>query len=88
MIRYHMSIAVIGDWANATTDMQGNYYGTPPYLHSPLYAAEQLNVTINYAQGPGGQGDPTTDHWSPVWNAANNSDIIIYVGCGERGNGE
>lgn len=74
------SIALIGDWANATSQMQGNYFGVAPYLHSPLYAAQQLGATINYAQGPGGQGDPTTDHWLPVWKAANASDIIIYCG--------
>ncbi|KAF2087560.1 glycoside hydrolase family 3 protein [Saccharata proteae CBS 121410] len=74
------SIALIGDWANATDQMQGNYYGQPPYLHSPLYAAQQLGITVNYAQGPGGQGDPTTDHWLPVWDAAAKSDIIIYAG--------
>lgn len=74
------SIALIGDWANASTQMQGNYAGVAPYLHTPLYAASQLNVTVNYAQGPGGQGDPTTDHWLPMWNAAAKSEIIIYIG--------
>lgn len=74
------SIALVGDWANATSQMQGNYFGIAPYLHSPLYAAQQLGVQVNYAQGPGGQGDPTTDHWLPVWKAASESDIIIYVG--------
>ena len=75
------SIALIGDWANATTQMQGNYHGQAPYLHSPLYAAKQLGITVNYAGGPGGQGDPTTDSWYPsVWDAANRSDIIIYAG--------
>ena len=74
------SIALIGDWANATTQMQGNYQGVAPYLHSPLYAAQQLGVRVNYAQGPGGQGDPTTDAWLPIWDAAKNSDLILYVG--------
>jgi beta-D-xylosidase 4 len=74
------SIALIGDWANASTQMQGNYAGVAPYLHTPLYAAKQLNITVNYAQGPGGQGDPTTDHWLPVWEAASKSEIIIYIG--------
>lgn len=72
------SIALIGDWANATTQMQGNYYGVAPYLHSPLYAAQQLGATVNYVQGPGGQGDPTTDSWLSIWPAANASDIIIF----------
>lgn len=74
------SIALIGDWANATSQMQGNYFGVAPYLHSPLYAAQQLGVQVNYAQGPGGQGDPTTNSWLPAWQAANKSDIIIYAG--------
>jgi beta-D-xylosidase 4 len=73
------SIALIGDWANATEQMQGNYFGQPPYLRSPLHAAQQL-TTVYYANGPGGQGDPTTDHWLPVWDAASKADIIIYVG--------
>lgn len=73
-------IALIGSWANATTQMQGNYNGPAPYLHSPLYAAQQLGYQVHYAQGPGGQGDPTTDHWLPVYNAVNQSDIIIYLG--------
>lgn len=74
------SIALIGDWANATSQMQGNYFGVAPYLHSPLYAAQQLGYQVNYAQGPGGQGDPTTNSWLPVWTAAEQSDIIIYIG--------
>lgn len=50
------------------------------YLHSPLWAAQQLNITVNYAQGPGGQGDPTTGNWLSVWPAASASDVIVYIG--------
>ncbi|KAG9992687.1 1,4-beta-D-xylosidase, partial [Aureobasidium melanogenum] len=39
-------IALIGSWANATTQMQGNYYGVPTYLHSPLYAAQQTGAQV------------------------------------------
>ncbi len=73
------SLALIGDWANATTQMQGNYRGPSPYLHSPLYAAEQL-TTVYYAKGISGQGDPTTGLWLPVWKAAEQADVIVYVG--------
>ena len=79
-ITSNMSIAIIGDWANATTQMQGNYAGIAPYLHSPLYAANQTGATVYFAGVPGGQGDPTTDNWLPAWNAANKSDAIIFVG--------
>jgi len=37
-------------------------------------------MTVNYAQGIGGQGDPTTDNWLPVWQAAGASDVIIFAG--------
>jgi len=85
------SIGLFGEWANATTDLLGNYAGVPTYLHSPLWAAQQLNITVNYAQGPGGQGDPTTGSWLSVWPAADASDVIIYVsginnGVEEEGN--
>lgn len=67
----NLTIAMIGDWANATGNMQSSYTGRAPYLHSPVYAAEQLGYTVNYAQGPGGQGDPTTDNWDNIWPAVN-----------------
>ena len=43
----NMSIALVGDWANATWQMQGNYYGVAPYLHGPYYAANQTGATVN-----------------------------------------
>ncbi|KAL1612143.1 hypothetical protein SLS60_000366 [Paraconiothyrium brasiliense] len=73
------SVGLFGAWANATEDLLGNYAGISTYLHSPLWAAEQLNITVNYAQGPGGQGDPTTGGWLSVWPAASASDVIIYI---------
>lgn len=71
------TIAMIGGLANSTTQMQGNYYGIARYLHSPLYAAEQLpNVQVLYAPGVGGQGDPTTDDWQFTLAAAEAADIV------------
>lgn len=74
------SLGLFGDWANATEDLLGNYAGNPTYLHSPLWAAQQLKVTVNYAQGPGGQGDPTTGSWLNILPTANASDVIVYIG--------
>ncbi len=68
-LQNNSSIALIGNWANATQQMQGNYFGQAPYLHSPLYAAQQLGIIINYVSG---QGDPAT--------AVSQSDIIIFAG--------
>jgi len=78
-----MTIALIGDWANATTQMQGNYAGIAPYLHGPYYAAQQTGAKILLANVPGGQGDPTTDSWLPVVSPGgylDQADILIYAG--------
>ncbi|KAK3712306.1 hypothetical protein LTR37_009168 [Vermiconidia calcicola] len=75
-----MTIAIVGDWANATEQMQGNYLGIAPYLHSPLWAAEQTGARVYYARVPGGQGDPTTDDWLSVPLLAEKADAFIYVG--------
>ncbi|KAI1476953.1 glycoside hydrolase family 3 protein [Daldinia eschscholtzii] len=73
----NLAAAFIGDWANATTDMQGNYQGVAKYLHSPYYAASQApNINAVYAGIP---GDPTTDGYPRALEAAADADIIIYA---------
>ncbi|MCJ1304033.1 hypothetical protein MMC08_006845 [Hypocenomyce scalaris] len=73
------SIALIGPWANATVQMQGNYYGTPPYLISPLAAAQASNLTVNYAFGTNISSNSTAD-FAGAMSAANMSDAIIFAG--------
>ncbi|KAF2179690.1 glycoside hydrolase family 3 protein [Zopfia rhizophila CBS 207.26] len=73
-------LGLFGEWANATEQLLGNYFGNPTYFHGPLWAAQQLNTTVHYARGVGGQGDPTTNSWLSVWPAADASDVIIYIG--------
>lgn len=74
------TIALVGSWANATTQMQGNYYGVAPYLHAPLYAAQQLpHVNVLYATGVSGQGDPTTGSWQAALSAAEAADVIVVA---------
>jgi beta-D-xylosidase 4 len=79
------NIAVIGDWANATQQMLGNYAGVPPYIHSPLWAAEQTGATVTYSGNPGGQGDPTTNNWLRIWTAVEKADVIIFAGGIDNG---
>ena len=71
------TIAFIGGWANATTQMQGNYAGVAPYLVSPLQAA-QRTAGINAIYGGTG-GDPTTDGWDEAYGAAQQADIVIFA---------
>nr|POE56857.1 putative exo-1,4-beta-xylosidase xlnd [Quercus suber] len=69
----NLTIALVGDWANATTQMQSGYSGIAPYLHSPLYALQQLpGVVVNYVEG--------LDNADLALEAAGNSDIVIYIG--------
>lgn len=74
------SIGMFGDWANASMDMLGTYFGNPTYLHTPVWAAKQLNITVHYSPGPGGVGDPTTPSFPALKAAGEASDVIVYIG--------
>lgn len=74
------SIALIGPWANATIQLQGNYFGTAPYLISPLAAAEASGLTVNFANGTNTVGDTSTSGFAAALAAANKSDAIIFAG--------
>lgn len=73
------SIALIGPWANATVQMQGNYFGTPPYLLSPLAAAEASSLKVNYAFGTNISSN-STEYFAGAMAAAKMSDVIIFAG--------
>jgi len=75
------SVAIIGHWGNATRSMLGPYSGLSPYYHGPVYAAEQLGLSVNYASGPINQSTSDKDTWtSDALVAAEASDIILYFG--------
>ncbi|PWY89920.1 putative exo-1,4-beta-xylosidase xlnD [Aspergillus heteromorphus CBS 117.55] len=73
------TIALIGPWANATTQLQGNYYGTPPYLISPLSAFEAAGYTVNYALGTE-ISSKSTANFSAALAAAQSADVTIFAG--------
>nr|AMW64957.1 beta-xylosidase [Thermoascus aurantiacus] len=73
------SVALIGPWANATTQMQGNYFGPAPYLISPLAAFEASDLKVNYAPGTGISSD-STEGFAEALAAAKKSDAIIFAG--------
>ncbi|KAJ5167528.1 exo-1-4-beta-xylosidase xlnD [Penicillium canariense] len=73
------SVALIGPWANATEQMQGNYYGAAPYLTSPLDAIKASSLDVTYAVGTG-ISSQTTDGFAAALSAAKNSDAIIFAG--------
>ncbi|KAH8594194.1 beta-xylosidase [Bisporella sp. PMI_857] len=71
--RGQLSIALVGDWANASTEMLGGYSGQAPFLHSPLYGLQQIPcVTVNLVVG--------INDSAPALKAAMRSDIVLYIG--------
>ncbi|KAJ5819030.1 hypothetical protein N7474_004621 [Penicillium riverlandense] len=73
------SVALVGPWSNATTQMQGNYYGTAPYLTSPLDALRGSDMHVNWAYGTGISSESTSGFDAAI-EAAKKSDVIIYAG--------
>lgn len=73
------TVALVGPWANATTEMQGNYFGPAPYLISPLEALQKIGLKVNYAQGTL-MNTLSTANFSKAISAAKGADAIIYAG--------
>jgi beta-D-xylosidase 4 len=74
------SVAVVGPFANATTQMQGDYSGIAPFLVSPLEAFEGYHGwEVNYAMGTA-INDQNTTGFALALAAAEESDLIIYLG--------
>ncbi|KAF3011532.1 hypothetical protein E8E14_009984 [Neopestalotiopsis sp. 37M] len=72
------SVALIGPWAQATTQMQGNYAGPAPYLISPADAATTLGLDYTYVLGSGiSSSDSSAEE---AIQAASSADTIIYMG--------
>ncbi|KAF9887376.1 hypothetical protein FE257_010231 [Aspergillus nanangensis] len=74
------SVALVGPWANATTQMQGNYFGPAPYLTSLLAAFEASHLSVNYAMGTNITTNTTSTDFENALSAAEQSDIIVFVG--------
>jgi beta-D-xylosidase 4 len=75
------SVALIGPWANATTQMKGNYLplGNSPYLTSPLDAFNDSELDVNYAFGTNISSE-STDDFDAAIAAAKKSDVIVFAG--------
>ncbi|KIJ64903.1 glycoside hydrolase family 3 protein [Hydnomerulius pinastri MD-312] len=73
------NIALIGPWANATNEMQGNYFGVAPYLISPLMGAMQDGYNVTYVFGTNITSNDTSGFAAAV-AAAKEADLVIYAG--------
>lgn len=73
------NIALIGPWADATTQMQGNYDGIAPYLISPLMGAIQDGHNVTYVLGTD-ISTTNTNGFAAAVAAAQEADAVIYAG--------
>lgn len=73
------NVAVIGPWVNVTTEMQGNYAGTAPFLADPLTVFQQKWGNVKYAQGTAINSQDTSG-FNAALSAASSSDVIVYLG--------
>ncbi|KAG6843961.1 hypothetical protein H0H87_011383 [Tephrocybe sp. NHM501043] len=72
-------LAIIGPWANATTQMQGNYQGIAPFLVSPLQGAINAGYQATYVEGTGISNTATSGFAAAV-SAAQAADAVIFAG--------
>ncbi|KAJ6594119.1 glycoside hydrolase family 3 protein [Mycena capillaripes] len=72
-------MALIGPWGNATEDMQGNYYGTAPFLISPLMGAVTAGYDVTFVEGTSIL-DTSTDGFASAVAAAHAADVVVYAG--------
>ena len=76
----YKTVAVIGPYANATLQMQGDYSGTAPFLRSPLQAFQNGgNWTVKYAMGTDINSANTTG-FAAALAAASSADLVVYCG--------
>lgn len=73
------SVALVGPYSNATTQLQGNYYGPAPYVTSLRDAFESSNYDVNWAYGTGISSD-SKEGFREALSAAKKSDVIVFAG--------
>ncbi|CAK5281389.1 unnamed protein product [Mycena citricolor] len=73
-------MAVIGPWANATVQMQGNYFGTAPFLITPIMGARAAGYQVDYVPGVANVLDSSTAGFADAIAAASAADVVVFVG--------
>lgn len=73
------SVALIGPYTTATTDLQGNYFGPAPYLISIRDAFESSQYDVNWAHGTN-ISSHSKEGFKDAIKAAKESDVIVFAG--------
>ncbi|KAJ7432351.1 glycoside hydrolase family 3 protein [Mycena latifolia] len=72
-------LAFIGPYANATTQMQGNYQGIAPFLISPFEAAQTAGFSATLTPGTAINSTATSGFAAAI-AAAQAADVVVYAG--------
>ena len=72
-------VALVGPWANVTNLMQGNYYGSSPYLVTPYFGALNAGYDVALAFGTGISGNDSS-YFAAAIEAARGADAIVFTG--------
>ncbi|KAI0319841.1 beta-xylosidase [Amylostereum chailletii] len=77
--RHVKNVVLVGPWANATTQMQGNYAGIAPFLVSPLQAFQDAGFQVSFFNGTAINSTDTSGFAAAV-SAAKSADLIVFAG--------
>ncbi|KAG6908148.1 hypothetical protein DXG01_005909 [Tephrocybe rancida] len=72
-------LVIVGLYANATTQMQGNYQGGAPFVVSPLQGAFNTGYEATFEPGTG-ISDGSTSGFAAAVAAAQAADVVIFAG--------
>ncbi|KAE8313999.1 putative exo-1,4-beta-xylosidase bxlB [Aspergillus transmontanensis] len=73
------TVAIIGPFANATTQLQGNYEGPPKYIRTLIWAAAHNGYKVKFSQGTDINSNSSAGFAEAI-SAAKEADIVIYAG--------
>ncbi|KAL0070081.1 hypothetical protein AAF712_002978 [Marasmius tenuissimus] len=72
-------VAVIGPWANATRQLQSNYFGVAPFLISPQQAFRDAGFDVSFINGTNINTN-STEGFADALNLAREADLVVYAG--------
>ena len=72
-------VALIGPYVNATTDMQGNYFGTAPFIVTPFQGAVDAGFEVQSASGTTVDGSSSAGFDEAI-GIAQAADVVIFLG--------
>ncbi|CAK5281791.1 unnamed protein product [Mycena citricolor] len=73
-------MAIVGPWGNATDQMQGNYYGVPPFLITPALGASAAGYEVDFVPGMSSVTDTSTGGFADAITAAKAADVVVFIG--------